>query len=224
MTNIQKIIELILDSLAGKPPKDVEAFVYEKDILNAGLDIQKAEMVFKQLFRDGVITAAVKVWYEANRPMPTFPKYMHRTNLPDKDYNVAVYAFPVNKILLNKYAVEQKFEAAQNNLPSNLLSVKLKNASLIINKNSGDIQLNNFKSNLNPESQEFKFLFRLATSQDYKASYADLLGENPTKTGIRNLTFVVRNLKTNMGILPEKSAENKDIIGNIKKHGYRLIT
>lgn len=103
---------------------------------------------------------------------------------------------------------------------NNCLIVKFKKNKLTINKNTGIVILNKFESKMNPGSQEFNILIKLAGSQDYKATYEDLLGNSPTKVNKRNLSFTIRNIKKCLGILPRKSAKNKDIIKNIKKHGY----
>lgn len=105
---------------------------------------------------------------------------------------------------------------------SDLLSAQFGKNKLKINLNTGIVELNASRNTLNPEGQEFKALAKLMTSKDYKATYKELLGDNPTKVSKRNLTFTIRNLKEALGILPEKNAQNKDIIKNIKNHGYML--
>lgn len=105
---------------------------------------------------------------------------------------------------------------------TDLLFIQLGKHKLEANKNTGAIKLNKCSKNLNPESQEFKTLIKLMTNKDYKATYKELLGDNPTKVNKRNLTFIIRNLKEVLGILPAKNAKNKDIIKNIKNHGYMI--
>lgn len=105
-----------------------------------------------------------------------------------------------------------------------VLSILLKKRRLLINRRSGAVSLGRIKSKINPESQEFKILLKLATSKNYIATYKDLLGNNPTKSNKRNLSFTIRNIKENLCILPKEKAQNKDIIKNIKNYGYCLIT
>lgn len=103
--------------------------------------------------------------------------------------------------------------------------LRLKSGDLVINKNSGAVTLNEVSSKINPTGQELKILLRLAESEDYTATYAELLSkENPSKSDKRVLSFTVRNIKGTLGILPKKNRANKDIIQNIKGHGYGLIT
>lgn len=113
----------------------------------------------------------------------------------------------------------------ENLQPQNdVMSITLKDSKLIINKHTGKIKLNDIGNILNPESQEFKTLTKLAGSRHYMATYDDLIKGIPNKTDKRNLGFVIRNIKNALGILPKKTAKNKDIFRNVKKYGYRLIT
>jgi DNA-binding response OmpR family regulator len=119
--------------------------------------------------------------------------------------------------------VTEKIQAEkEQQQSSDFLLVQLAKQRLEANYNTGTVKLNKFSRRLNPESQEFKILIKLMTSKDHKATYEELLGDNPTKNSKRNLTFSIRNLKKALGILPEKDAPNQDIIKNIKKHGYML--
>lgn len=118
----------------------------------------------------------------------------------------------------------QKEKEVKAQVLTDILLIQLRKCKLSINRNTGDIELNGIKNNLNPESQEFKVLCKLAISKDYKATYKDLLGDDPTKPNKRNLSFTIRNIKEALSILPKSKAKNKDIIGNMKKHGYRLLT
>jgi hypothetical protein len=105
-----------------------------------------------------------------------------------------------------------------------LIEVKLAAGVVALHKATGKFTFNEVSGTLNPQSQEFKVLLTLATNKNHQATYSDLLGENSSKVNKRNLTFVVRNLKEALGILPLKDAKNKDVIKNLKRHGYRLIT
>jgi flagellar biosynthesis regulator FlaF len=86
------------------------------------------------------------------------------------------------------------------------------------------VRLNEVEAIFNPKSQEFETLLKLATAKNHQVTYTDILGESVSKTTKRNLTFVIRNIKEVLGILPAKKAKNKDIIKNIKGLGYKLIT
>ena len=104
------------------------------------------------------------------------------------------------------------------------LSAQLKHGLLTLNESTGLVQLNEVKDNINPQSQEFIVLRKLMSSEEYLATYADLLGDKPSKDDKRNLGFVIRNIKEILGILPKEKSKNIDCIKNIKGHGYKLIT
>ena len=107
---------------------------------------------------------------------------------------------------------------------SDTLEVKLADGGILtLNKLTGSARLNSINTQLNPENQEYKLLLKLMSSKNHQITYKDVLGEH-SKSDRRNLTFVVRNLKTGLGILPKEKAQNKDVIQNIKSHGYKLIT
>jgi hypothetical protein len=105
---------------------------------------------------------------------------------------------------------------------TDLITLDLGDNTLSINKRTGVVRLNDVESVLNPKSQELEVILKLATGKNHQVAYADILGESISKTTKRNLTFVVRNLKEALGILPAKKAQNKDIIKNIKGVGYKL--
>ncbi len=104
-----------------------------------------------------------------------------------------------------------------------VLSVQLKHGLLTLNESAGSVQLNEVKANINPQTQEFAILHTLMSSDEYLATYTDLLGENPSKDAKRKLGFIIRNIKEILGILPKGQAKNRDCIENIKQHGYKLI-
>lgn len=121
-------------------------------------------------------------------------------------------------------AYKSRLEENKKEIQNDIISIQLRKNQIKIDKNTGDIELNKVKTNLNPGSKEFNVLMKLVTNKNYLAIYKDLLGDNPTKTNKRNLSFTIRNLKEVLGILPIKTSKNKDIIKNIKKYGYKLIT
>lgn len=104
-----------------------------------------------------------------------------------------------------------------------VFSVQLKHGLLTLNESAGSVQLNDVKASINPQTQEFAILHTLMSSDEYLATYTDLLGEKSSKDAKRKLGFVIRNLKGILGILPKEQAKNKDCILNIKGHGYKLI-
>jgi len=120
------------------------------------------------------------------------------------------------------YESQMKTDAVTDT--SDLITLKLGTNTLLINKQTGMIRMNNVESMLNPKSQEFDVISKLATAKNNQVTYASILGESLSKTSKRNLTFVIRNLKEALCILPAKKAKNKDIIKNIKGLGYKLIT
>lgn len=103
-----------------------------------------------------------------------------------------------------------------------LISVTIGANTLSIDKVTATVRLNTVQAIFNPKSQEFAALLRLTTAKGNQITYADVLGESVSKTTKRNLTFVIRNIKEALGILPAKKAKNKDIIKNIKGVGYKL--
>ena len=103
-----------------------------------------------------------------------------------------------------------------------LITVQIGDHTLSIDKVTATVHLNSVEAILNPKSQEFETLLKLATVKNHQITYADLLGDSASKTTKRNLTFVIRNIKEALAILPAKKAKNKDIIKNIKGVGYKL--
>ena len=103
-----------------------------------------------------------------------------------------------------------------------LVSITIGTNTLSIDKVTATVRLNTVQAIFNPKSQEFAALLKLATAKGNQITYADILGESVSKTTKRNLTFVIRNIKEALGILPAKKAKNKDIIKNIKGVGYKL--
>lgn len=110
----------------------------------------------------------------------------------------------------------------ENKSDNDLVIVEIGTNTLSIDKVTAAIRLNTVQAILNPKSQEFAALLKLATNKNHQVTYADILGESVSKTTKRNLTFVIRNIKEVLGILPAKKAKNKDIIKNIKGVGYKL--
>lgn len=104
------------------------------------------------------------------------------------------------------------------------LETKVLGGLLVVIEDTGFVGLNKAGKVLNPRSQEFKVLKVLMDSKNHQATYSQLLGKEDTKSKRRTLGFVIRNLKEALGILPKKKAKNKDIIQNIKGHGYKLLT
>jgi DNA-binding response OmpR family regulator len=103
-----------------------------------------------------------------------------------------------------------------------LVSVTIGTNTLSIDKVTATVRLNNVQAIFNPKSQEFATLIKLATAKGNQITYTDILGDSVSKTTKRNLTFVIRNIKEALSILPAKKAKNKDIIKNIKGVGYKL--
>lgn len=114
-------------------------------------------------------------------------------------------------------------KTGEQNTPKSVLSIRLRNGTLSIRKDTGWVKLNDVEKDLNPEGQDFKVLFKLVTNKNHIATYKDLIGNTPTKTNKRLLSFVLRNLKEALGILPKKTAKNQEIIANIKGRGYKLL-
>jgi len=110
----------------------------------------------------------------------------------------------------------------ENKADSDVATAEIGTDTLSINTHTGAVRLNNVEASLNPKSQEFETILKLTKAKNYQITYVDILGESVSKTTKRNLTFVIRNLKEALKILPTKTAKNKDIIKNIKGLGYKL--
>jgi len=112
----------------------------------------------------------------------------------------------------------------ENKTDTDVITIEIGTNTLSIDKVTAAVRLNEVEAIFNPKSQEFETLLKLATAKNHQVTYTDILGESVSKTTKRNLTFVIRNIKEVLGILPAKKAKNKDIIKNIKGLGYKLIT
>jgi DNA-binding response OmpR family regulator len=121
-------------------------------------------------------------------------------------------------------AYKAKFSAVDTVSDSELISCNTKYGVISINLTSGRVKLNNIEKNLNPTSREFLFLRRLIENQDKTTTYDVLLTGDVTKAAKMRLTHIVKKAKVALGILPKEKPQNKDIIENIKRVGYRLIT
>jgi hypothetical protein len=100
---------------------------------------------------------------------------------------------------------------------------KLKSYTLIVNQNLGDITMNGQTRNLNPESKEFLCLLTLLNNPDYKATYSELLKKDaPSRNEKRLLGFTIRDLRCLFKELLQREVTGKDIIANIKNHGYKI--
>lgn len=102
---------------------------------------------------------------------------------------------------------------------------------LRFNESTGDFQLGKVRGTLSPDTQEYKLILKLLTSESCQAKSVDLLREiypdqldKFGKTYDLKLGYLLRNVKKRMGILPKKRAKNIDIFENLKKwKGYRLL-
>ncbi len=110
----------------------------------------------------------------------------------------------------------------ENKDDTDVITIEIGTNTLSIDKVTTAVRLNAVEVIFNPKSQEFNTLLKLATAKNHQVTYTDILGESVSKTTKRNLTFVIRNIKEALGILPAKKAKNKDIIKNIKGLGYKL--
>lgn len=103
---------------------------------------------------------------------------------------------------------------------------------LKFNPESGDFIYGKVEDNFPPETQEFKVLLKLLTSNHHQAEYDTLLGEmypdrkeeKFKKIYRMELNRVIKNIKYKLRILPKAEAKNKDIFKVLKKwEGYRLV-
>lgn len=149
-----------------------------------------------------------------------------RRYFPINFYPQDIFAFKFDEKLLRLLGElpQKKNEENKNSDEKDILTIKLKNGRLIINKDTGLVKLNNTENEFIPDSKEYNTILKLATGKNYKATYEDLLKGNASKVNKRGLSFVIRDIKRGLSILPAKKAKNKDIIRNLRGIGYRLIT
>lgn len=102
------------------------------------------------------------------------------------------------------------------------IEVQTKYGLLKLNKLTGNFALNDVKGALNPSSKEFRVLLTLITAPGHTATYKELIGGEVTKESKRFLSFTIRRLKGQFGILSKKGAKNGNIFENLKKFGFRL--
>ena len=105
-----------------------------------------------------------------------------------------------------------------------ILKIPVASGTFYINADTGLIRLNKVEKTLNITGKEFRVILTLANNDNNQATYSELINGEDTKSKKRSLAFAIRNLKKYLGILPKKRSKNKDIIKNIKKYGYKLIT
>ena len=128
----------------------------------------------------------------------------------------------VQKVVKSKNGKKNKTN--HQDVDKNFITIKLEKDKLQLNKKTGDVKLGKLKAGFNPIGENFKILLKICTAENYIATYEDLLKNSVSKNRKRNLSFVIRNIKNTLGILPKETAKNKDCIKNIKGHGYKLIT
>lgn len=141
----------------------------------------------------------------------------------DKDYKKALIALMDLEIENddNPYLYKNK----KKKVNENEIKVSVRGGLLYVNERTGSIKLNKVEKILNIKSREFKIILVLIKSKNYQATYKELLGGvEESKSRIRALGFSMRNIKEALGILPQKTSKNKDIIKNIKGYGYKLLT
>ena len=93
-----------------------------------------------------------------------------------------------------------------------------------LNSRTGDFAFKNIAGNLTPNSQEYKVLRTLLESDDYLATYLQLIqairpNAEDSKSQRADLYKVILRLKDKMG-MPERTP---DIFQNVKGVGYRLV-
>ncbi len=139
-------------------------------------------------------------------------------------YKVANCLVDKEKLALHpRMVTDEEMEKAFDYNPDTI-EITLKDGNLKINRLTGIVHFNEIPTQFNPTSKQFEVILKLASSKDYQATYEDLIGSNTGKEAIRQLTFVIRNIKITLGILPANKAKQKDFIQNIKNHGYKLVT
>jgi hypothetical protein len=145
----------------------------------------------------------------------------------EKASNVSIHDLRKGEVILSLVAVPEIVTPTQppEEAPSvdDELVVQTQHGPLTLNKRTGDFEYGTVKGNLNPTSQEHKVLLKLMTSKSFQAPYTELVAGTVSKPSKMNLTYVVRNLKEALGILPVATAVNQDIIRNVKNLAYKLL-
>lgn len=101
---------------------------------------------------------------------------------------------------------------------------------LALDLETGDFNLGELTGNFNIATQEFRVLAKLCSAPNYKVAYLELIRcirpntEKVTKPDKADLAIVIRNIKKQLGILPEAQRVNQDIFKNDPQFGYRLIS
>jgi hypothetical protein len=146
----------------------------------------------------------------------------------EKTGNVTIHDLRKGEVILSLVTVPEANPVTQppQETPStdDEIVIQTQYGPITLNKRTGSIEYGKVKNTLNPTSKEYGVLLKLMTSKDCQASYAELIGGPVTKDSKRSLSFVIRNLKKVLGILPARSAVNEDVIDNVKHLAYKLLT
>ena len=110
---------------------------------------------------------------------------------------------------------------------SSILKVKTKGGILAMDEKRGSISLKKVNATVHPNRQEMRALSLLMKQEGHQFTYAEFfkkeIGTDIKDPERRKLSFIIRNLKKILGMLPAKKAKNKNIIKNLKNVGYQLI-
>ena len=224
-------IAIVRETNNGYPPSNLKIdytqiwqknTILQTNFLETALSMEKEGLIeirdiIEQMPKNPVVLTSDLFWqYPTIIQMKVLPNFNKYYELVYKKYNPIKEDGRVDEYLKsdNKPIKESKMDIEK---------VKTKYGWLSIKKN-GLVKFNEIEGELNPTGEEFKVLLKIATGENYTATYDDLLGKDELDSKKRALSFVIRNIKNTLCILPAKNAKNKDCIKNIKGYGYKLIT
>lgn len=127
-------------------------------------------------------------------------------------------------ITMEEGSVGQSFEAVVKIEKKQIIEISVYGGTLIVDEGTGFVELNKVGDTLNLAGKEFKVILTLVKGGNHQAKYSELVSGDDNVSNRALLVGTIRDLKETLGILPKKSSKNKDIIQNIKKYGYKIIT
>lgn len=105
------------------------------------------------------------------------------------------------------------------------IKIKGKRHSFSFNIQTGTAVLNKTTQNFPPGQQKFEIIKSLITANEHHAEYdmlCDATRIKKGKPGHRDIQGLIKEIKSDLGILPAGRKSNPDIFKNIPRVGYRL--
>lgn len=197
-------------------------FISEKSRLiklNKQLYTPTGSSIPNGIFNNDVAKEIIKIESKMNEFLK-LKKYKKREEFIKKSLENLIYSSKKRDTFIRKYAKYIKLPITQKD--KNITIGKL-NISL----NNGDYNYYNKKGNFNTKGQEYRVLYHIIKSHNYRSSYDEIcrfINHSEAKSDRDGLYTIIRNIKRELGILPKSKKSNQDIVENIKGFGYRLLT